>query len=150
MMENADARTSPLGDEEFADLMAPLGPFEAQPLLAVAVSGGADSMALCLLADKWVRMHGGALVALTVDHGLRPGAAEEARMVGERLGGRGIAHRVFLNQASRGRFAVDPPPGGAVGGCGGRLGLRSRPWYLSVPGSRGYGTVWYRRNGIVR
>ena len=33
--------------------MATLGPFEASPALAVGVSGGADSMALGILADAW-------------------------------------------------------------------------------------------------
>lgn len=72
--------------------MAPLGPFENNPHLAVAVSGGADSLALCLLADRWARARGGCVTALTVDHGLRPGAAEEARRVGSWLAPRGIAH----------------------------------------------------------
>ncbi|MBT4169911.1 MAG: tRNA lysidine(34) synthetase TilS, partial [Rhodospirillaceae bacterium] len=52
--------------------MAALGPFETAPELAVAVSGGADSMALALLAHTWARQRGGTVTALTVDHGLRP------------------------------------------------------------------------------
>ena len=51
--------------------MARLGPFEPAPRLAAGVSGGADSMALALLADVWARERGGALLALIVDHGLR-------------------------------------------------------------------------------
>ena len=51
---------APLADSEFAAAMAALGPFERAPLLAVAVSGGADSLALTLLADRWAREHGGA------------------------------------------------------------------------------------------
>lgn len=48
--------------------------------VAVAVSGGPDSMALLrLLADI---PDGPVLHALTVDHGLRPAAADEARQVG--------------------------------------------------------------------
>ncbi|MES2897694.1 MAG: tRNA lysidine(34) synthetase TilS [Pseudomonadota bacterium] len=42
-----------------------------QPL-AVAVSGGGDSVALALLADAWARAHGRRLLILTVDHGLGP------------------------------------------------------------------------------
>ena len=45
----------PLGPEEFARLMARFAPFERAPHLAVAVSGGPDSMALALLADEWAR-----------------------------------------------------------------------------------------------
>ena len=75
--------------------MARLGPFEKAPLIAAALSGGGDSMALCLLADPWARRRGGRLVALTVDHGLRPGSAGEAEQAGGWLGARGIAHHVL-------------------------------------------------------
>ncbi|MGH6900805.1 MAG: tRNA lysidine(34) synthetase TilS, partial [Geminicoccaceae bacterium] len=63
--------------------------------LAVAVSGGADSLCLCLLADGWARARGGEVTALTVDHGLRPGAAAEARQVGAWLSARRIDHVVL-------------------------------------------------------
>ncbi|MCH7931371.1 MAG: hypothetical protein IH906_04065 [Proteobacteria bacterium] len=59
--------------------MAPLGPFERPPELAVAVSGGPDSMALCVLADGWARDRGGRIVALVVDHRLRPESGDEAQ-----------------------------------------------------------------------
>jgi tRNA(Ile)-lysidine synthase len=75
--------------------MARLGPFEPQPLLAVAVSGGADSLALTFLADQWARRCGGAVRGLIVDHGLRPGAAGEARLTADRLTQRGITARVL-------------------------------------------------------
>lgn len=82
-------------DEIFARLMEPLGPFETAPALAVAVSGGADSLALCLLADHWARARGGRAVGLTVDHGLRPESRDEARRVGENLASFGIAHHIL-------------------------------------------------------
>ena len=85
----------PLGDGEFATLMVGLGPFESAPHLAVAVSGGADSLALCLLADLWARQNGGAVTALTVDHRLRAGSADEADQVGAWMAARDIAHRVL-------------------------------------------------------
>src|SRR5260370_34422613 len=88
--------TRPLGAEEFRALMAPLGPFESRPMLAVAVSGGADSLALCLLADCWAREHDGTVVGLTVDHGIREAAAEEAERVGAWLAARGIAHHILV------------------------------------------------------
>jgi tRNA(Ile)-lysidine synthase len=75
--------------------MAPFGPFEPRPLLAVAVSGGADSLALCLLADHWARARGGSVIGLTVDHRLRPEAAAEARQVAAWLAAHGIAHRTL-------------------------------------------------------
>ena len=58
--------------------MTGFGPFERTPRLAVAVSGGPDSLALMLLADTWARARGGRVLAQTVDHGLRPEAAAEA------------------------------------------------------------------------
>lgn len=77
---------------DFAGLMAPFAPFEPQPQLAVAVSGGGDSMALALLANDWARARGGQATALTVDHGLRPEAAAEAAQVASWCAARGIAH----------------------------------------------------------
>ncbi|KRP98940.1 MULTISPECIES: tRNA lysidine(34) synthetase TilS [Bradyrhizobium] len=53
------------------------------PALLLAVSGGPDSVALMWLAARWRRAlaQGPRLVAVTVDHGLRPEAAREARDV---------------------------------------------------------------------
>jgi len=50
--------------------------------VALAVSGGPDSLALMLLAHSWKIAHGGPdLVVYTIDHRLRPEAADEAAMV---------------------------------------------------------------------
>jgi tRNA(Ile)-lysidine synthase len=49
--------------------------------VAVAVSGGADSMALAHLLSQWAAPRGIHLSALTVDHGLRDAAAGEAAQV---------------------------------------------------------------------
>ena len=46
--------------------------------LGLAVSGGPDSLALLLLADAAIQ---GRIAVATVDHGLRPEAAEECEMV---------------------------------------------------------------------
>ncbi len=86
---------SPLGDAEFAAAMAALGGFEPAPRLAVAVSGGPDSLALAILAERWARARGGGVTALVVDHGLRPDSAAEARRVGAWLAARGIAHALL-------------------------------------------------------
>jgi tRNA(Ile)-lysidine synthase len=85
---------------DFAALMAPFAPFEPQPHLAVAVSGGSDSMALTLLADEWARARGGRITALTVDHGLRPEAAAEAMQVAAWCAARGIAHVVLVRRGA--------------------------------------------------
>ncbi len=86
----------PLGDDELRRRMDPLGPFEPTPTVAVGVSGGADSLALCLLADRWARAQGGRVVGLTVDHQLRPEAAAEAATVGQWLTARGIEHHILV------------------------------------------------------
>lgn len=83
--------------------MAALGPFGPSPRLAVGVSGGADSSALALLADGWAQGQGGAILALVVDHGLRPESAAESAATIARLNDRGIACRLLR---------LDPPPAG--------------------------------------
>ncbi|MBF0561818.1 MAG: tRNA lysidine(34) synthetase TilS [Alphaproteobacteria bacterium] len=84
-----------LAAAEFAVLMTAFGPFEDRVRVAIGVSGGADSMALCLLLDRWVRERGGRVAALTVDHGLRPDSRLEAERVAQWLGQRGIEHHIL-------------------------------------------------------
>jgi len=75
----------------FADDLALLcDPAEARVL--VAVSGGPDSLALLLLTHASL---GERCVAATVDHGLRPEAAEEAAWVADLCAARGIDHAVL-------------------------------------------------------
>ena len=63
--------------------------------IAVAVSGGADSMALCLLTQEFVQQYGGHFIALIVDHGLRSCSAEQARVTAERLYQKKISCRIL-------------------------------------------------------
>lgn len=86
----------PLTVAELAALLDAIGGFEARPLVAVAVSGGPDSLALMLLADRWARQRGGRAWGLTVDHALRPESAEEARIVAAWLAARAIPHETLL------------------------------------------------------
>lgn len=84
----------------------PVGAAEAKPLLAglekarglgLAVSGGADSLALMHLAKAWrdKTAPGLKLVVLTVDHALRPESAEEARRVAAWADAAGLTARVL-------------------------------------------------------
>lgn len=57
---------------------------------AVAVSGGADSLALALLMSQICKIE-----TVTVDHGLRSEAADEARFVGDVMARHSIAHTVL-------------------------------------------------------
>lgn len=70
--------------------MAPLGPHSPDRRIAVAVSGGADSMALALLARRW-----GQPQTFIVDHGLRPDSGAEAALTAARLDGLGIPARTL-------------------------------------------------------
>ena len=96
-MEGAVAGSmTPLTAAEFEQLMAPFAPFEAAPHLAVACSGGGDSMALAVLADRWARARGGGVTALIVDHRLRPESTSEAASVGRTLAELGIACHILV------------------------------------------------------
>ncbi len=95
MPDIAEEAPAPLDGRAFASLAAALGPYECRPHVAVACSGGADSMALALLLKDWVRSGGGRLTALTVDHRLRAGSTAEARQVGDWLRRRKIEHVIL-------------------------------------------------------
>jgi tRNA(Ile)-lysidine synthase len=77
----AEARTL------FADL-------KSAPALVLAVSGGPDSTALMVLLARWraALKRGPRLCAVTIDHGLRPESAGEARAVKQLARGLGISH----------------------------------------------------------
>ncbi|MGN6750430.1 MAG: tRNA lysidine(34) synthetase TilS [Xanthobacteraceae bacterium] len=93
---NRSARTADqaLRDEEANALFAGL---ENSRGLILAVSGGPDSTALLVLAARWAKRlkSGPKLVAVTIDHGLRPEAAREAIAVKRLARKLGIAHRTL-------------------------------------------------------
>lgn len=96
-----DDAARPVGKQDFAALMDGLGPFEDGPVLAVGVSGGADSLALCLLAREWAADRGGRVEALTVDHALRPESGDEAATVGRWLADRDLSHHILTWQGEK-------------------------------------------------
>lgn len=81
----------PVTADEFATLMRDFSVLRGARI-AVAVSGGADSVALARLLAGWADARGVALSALTVDHGLRAHARDEARQVARWLSPLGIDH----------------------------------------------------------
>ncbi|MFC3168449.1 tRNA lysidine(34) synthetase TilS [Paracoccus fontiphilus] len=66
------------------------------PAIGVAVSGGGDSVALMHMAAEWGR--GRRIMVATVDHGLRPESAAEARQVGRAARALGLSHATLLWQ----------------------------------------------------
>ena len=64
--------------------------------IIVAVSGGADSMALTLLANEYANAKGFVLKSVTVDHRLRPESEDEATWVQQTLQGQGICHQILV------------------------------------------------------
>ncbi len=73
----------------------PLGP---TPRIGVAVSGGADSTALAVLAQNWAAQRGATLHAFIVDHRLRASATDEAQHTQRRLTAMGIAAEILTLQ----------------------------------------------------
>lgn len=88
-------------------------PITADRRLGLAVSGGPDSLAMLLLAHE---AFPDAIEAVTIDHGLRPEAADEAAFVAETCSGLGVPHRTLTpaspiegnlqSEARRARYAL--------------------------------------------
>ncbi|MBR1915000.1 MAG: tRNA lysidine(34) synthetase TilS [Alphaproteobacteria bacterium] len=64
--------------------------------IAVGVSGGADSLGLLLMVHEELKPKGYRIVALTVDHGLRPSSADEAAYVKEIAERYGLEHHTLV------------------------------------------------------
>lgn len=90
---SAAERAKPLTAAEAKSLFSGLSGLSS---LILAVSGGPDSTALLVLAARWRSSLGNApkLVAVTIDHALRPESANEAKSVGRLARKLGVAHRI--------------------------------------------------------
>ena len=66
-----------------------------QKKMAIAVSGGADSLALAFLIKEYAQKFNVKIIALTVNHNLRPEAKEEAEYVARLMKKNGIEHHVL-------------------------------------------------------
>ena len=87
--------TPDLGDP--AVLARLFAPAAAETAIGLAVSGGPDSLALMLLAQRWAaaRPAPPRIVVYSLDHGLRPEAAQEVAMVLDVAGKLGFTARAL-------------------------------------------------------
>lgn len=104
-MSTADAAAA-ISAREIAGLFAS---FPASGRVILAVSGGADSTALMVLAQRWRRRRarGPQLVAATVDHGLRPGSQAEAKTVGALARRLGLEHEILKWRGTKPKTGVE-------------------------------------------
>lgn len=82
-------------EARFAATLSRLLAGQKPAAMGVAVSGGGDSLALLTLTVDWAQTQGvdaSKIIAITVDHGLRDGSAEEATWVAARAAQQGAAH----------------------------------------------------------
>lgn len=64
--------------------------------IAVGVSGGSDSLALALMLNEELSPLGYSVIAVTVDHRLRPTSAQEAKTVAAIMAQNGIEHHTLV------------------------------------------------------
>ena len=71
--------------------------------IAVGVSGGSDSLALALMLNDELTPLGYKIIALTVDHRLRPSSAQEALYVSQIMQAKNTNRNFFYAVATRQR-----------------------------------------------
>lgn len=80
-------------------------PIVGKKTIGLAVSGGPDSFALMVLASRWAQSSAMRFIVYTVDHGLRPEAADEASHVVREAAKLGLEARIL-------RWEGDKPTNG--------------------------------------
>ncbi|WP_319532904.1 tRNA lysidine(34) synthetase TilS [uncultured Cohaesibacter sp.] len=93
--EDLQEALKPLDDDEIDAILAPL---RHHNRLLLAVSGGADSLALMILCAEWQTRCDNApeILVASVDHGLRPDAASECAYVARLAEERGLRHTTLV------------------------------------------------------
>src|SRR5262252_8430617 len=87
-----------ISPDALAQLFAAQLPGRPDQAVALAVSGGSDSVAMMVLFADWLRQQGGdgnRHTVLTVNHRLRAQAAAEARAVAEHAAARAARYRLM-------------------------------------------------------
>lgn len=99
---NLERDDTPFAAAELAALFAPVIGSSAH--VALAVSGGSDSMALLVLFAEWLASRdasGLRTTVLTIDHALRTESADEARLVAAQAARLGLSHAALVWQGEK-------------------------------------------------
>ena len=90
--------TQAIAGFELKELQELFEPIENHKSIGLAVSGGADSLALIVLVHRWLQMRaaGPRIVVYTMDHGLRKEAASECENVEQIAGQYGFEVRTLM------------------------------------------------------
>ena len=84
-----------LTNKEFIKNIEKKYTFEKKPYVAVAVSGGPDSMSLLFLVNTFIKYKKGKLMALIVDHRIRKNSKDEAKFISSYLGKNNIKSQIL-------------------------------------------------------
>ena len=84
-----------LTNKEFIKNIEKKYTFEKKPSVAVAVSGGPDSMSLLFLVNAFIKYKKGELIALIVDHRIRKNSKEEAKFISTYLNKNNINSQIL-------------------------------------------------------
>ena len=100
------AEAAAISQREIAELFAS---FPRSGRVILAVSGGADSTALMVLAQRWRRhrVRGPELIVATVEHGLRAGSRAEAEAVGALARRLGLAHEILAWRGAKPKAGIE-------------------------------------------
>ena len=84
-----------LTNKEFIKNIEKKYTFEKTPSVAVAVSGGPDSMSLLFLVNAFIKYKKGNLIALIIDHRIRKNSKEEAKFISTYLNKNNINSQIL-------------------------------------------------------
>ena len=90
-----------LTNKEFIKNIEKKYTFEKKPSVAVAVSGGPDSMSLLFLANAFIKYKKGKLMALIVDHRIRKNSKEEAKFISTYLDKNNINSQILTTNKNK-------------------------------------------------
>ena len=104
-----------LNNKEFIKAIEKKYTFERNPSVAVAVSGGPDSMSLLFLMRAFIKYKKGNLIALVVDHRIRRNSKEESKSISNYLNENKINYNILsvdknnvkkksMNEARKNRY----------------------------------------------